>query len=336
MTDDPPNRTLPPMPPRLLLSVVIAIAAAIFWTGIGWGLPSSDVNAHLFGQHRVWSGQEILELAGGWDTDSAVAADRDRNPLQRAGRPILLNGTDAQRAEIVRRYRLFSYQPDEMITFRALSQIRPGQGQFDPKLYQYGGLWMYPVGGLLKAASMVGYVDLRSDLAFYLDHPEAFGRFYVVARLYSAMWGLLGVAVVWLIVKRLTADHVLAALAGLGFAAMPVVITMAHEAKPHLGGAVLMLAAGYAAIRYLDFGTRRWAIAVGLLCGAATAMVPTSVPIFLVLPVLAAIRRKGWGDLLLAAGVGILVYAITNPYVVIHLFGDRSMLASSAGNTAAM
>jgi hypothetical protein len=295
------------MAPRLLLAVVVCIAAAIFLTGIQWGLPRSEVNQYLFGRHHVWTGQEILDLAGGWDTDSAVAADRDRNPLERRNQPVLLNNTDPQRAEIVRRYRLFSYQPDEMITFRALSQMEPGQGQFDPKLYQYGGLWMYPVGALLRVASLVGYVDLRSDVAFYLDHPEVFGRFYVVARLYSVIWGLIGVVVVWLIVKRLTADHVLAALAGLCFAAMPVVITMSHEAKPHLGGAVLMLAAGYAAIRYLDLDTRRWAIAVGLLCGAATAMVPTSVPVFLLIPLLAALRRKGTGDLLLVGVIGGLV-----------------------------
>ena len=62
----------------------------------------------------------------------------------------MLNETDSQRAEIVRRYRLYSYQPDEMITFNALRQMKPGAGQLDPKLYQYGGLWVYPVGAMLK------------------------------------------------------------------------------------------------------------------------------------------------------------------------------------------
>jgi hypothetical protein len=324
------------MPPRLPLVVILCIAAAVFLTGITWGLPSRDVDRYLFGNHRVWTGQEILDLAGGWDTNSTVAADRDLNPIGKHDQPVLLNGTDAQRAEIVRRYRLFSAQPDEMIQFRALSQIKPGEGKFDPKLYQYGGLWIYPVGALLKLGAVLHLVDVRSDLAFYLDHPEAFARFYIVARLYSVAWGLLGVAAVFAIVRRLTADPVLAALAGLCFAAMPVVITMAHEAKPHLGGAVLMLWAGYAAIRYLDFGTRRWAIYVGLLCGAAIAMVPTSVPIFVLLPILMVLRPKAIGDLLLAGVIGVLVYAVTNPYVILHLFGDRSMLASSAGNTAAM
>lgn len=327
---------LPAMPPRLILASVICIAATVFLTGIRWGLPGGDANVYLFGSHRVWTGEEVLALAGEWDTDRNVAADRDRNPLEKSAEPILLNGTDRERAEIVRRYRLFSSQPDEMITFRAISQMKPGEGKLDPKLYQYGGLWVYPVGAMLKLWSFTGFVTLRADLAYYLDHPEAFAKFYLVARLYSVMWGLAGVAVVFAIVRRLTSDAVLAGIAGMCFACMPVVITMAHEAKPHLGGAVLMLWAGYAGIRYLDFGTRRWAIAVGLLCGAATAMVPTSVPIFLLLPVLAAMRRKHIGDLLLAGVIGVLVYAATNPYVVIHALGNREMLQSSAGNTAAM
>ena len=39
----------------------------------------------------------------------------------------------------------------------------------DPHFFQYGGLWVYPVGAMLKLASMVGIVTLKSDLAYYLD-----------------------------------------------------------------------------------------------------------------------------------------------------------------------
>ena len=50
------------------------------------------------------------------------------------------------RARILRRYKLYSFQPDEMNTFRALAEMHPDAMQFDPRLYQYGGLWIYPVG----------------------------------------------------------------------------------------------------------------------------------------------------------------------------------------------
>src|SRR5207248_11582209 len=119
--------------------------------------------------------------------ESSLGADVDANPITDRTQPILLNATDPQRAEIIRRYRLFSCQPDEMITFKSLSRIKEFHG--DPRLYQYGGLWMYPVGVLVKVA--LNPKSGQGGQAYYLDHPEAFGRFYIVARTYSAAWGLI-------------------------------------------------------------------------------------------------------------------------------------------------
>ena len=170
--------------------VALVLAGAWFVVAINWGLPSRRADAFLFGDAtKAWTGKEIVDLAGAWTDDPNRGADVDLNPVTSRTQPVVLNATDAQRAEIVRRYRLFSYQPDEMITFRALSQMRPGERKLDPKLYQYGGLWVYPVGALLKAASVLRLVRVQSDLAYYLDHPEEFAKFYVVARLYAAMWG---------------------------------------------------------------------------------------------------------------------------------------------------
>src|SRR5690606_19252723 len=145
---------------------------------------------------------ELLTLTGGWKSDAA-GADVDRDPLTGRDQPIVLNGTDAERAAIALRYRLYSAQPDEMITFRALAQMNPSAGDLDPRLYQYGGLWIYPVGALLKLASMRGWLDLTPNLAHYLEQPEAFGRFYLIARAYSVAWGLIGVIVVYALAYRL-------------------------------------------------------------------------------------------------------------------------------------
>src|SRR5688500_19492629 len=157
---------------RALIAALIAVAAGVFLTGINWGLPSRWVDPYLFGDEPVWSGEKILSLAP--SDEGTLGADVDANPLAKRTYSIVLHDTDEKRAEILRRYRLFSHQPDEMITFRSLSQMRPGEGKLDPRLYQYGGLWIYPVGALLKAASVVKLVELRSDPAYYLDNPHAF------------------------------------------------------------------------------------------------------------------------------------------------------------------
>jgi hypothetical protein len=331
---------------RLLPVLGLVCAGAWFLAGITWGLPSRRADAYLFGDpSKAWTGKQIIELAGGWEENTSRGADVDLNPVAGREQPVVLNATDAQRAEIVRRYRLFSYQPDEMITFRALAQMRPAERKFDPRLYQYGGLWVYPVGGLLKAASILKLVRVQSDLSFYLDHPEEFGRFYVVARLYSAMWGVVGVWAVYRLVKRLTAATDMAALApyaaGACFAAMPVVVNMAHEAKPHLAGTVLVLLAVLAASDYVTTGRRRSWLAAGALCGAAFGMVLSTLPVFVILPIMALLRRGAtWRDRVVVAlasvVIGIDVYFLTNPYVLIHLVRRDPVLQSNLGNSAAM
>ena len=185
-----------------------------------------------------------------------------------------------------------SYQPDEFTTFAALSQMKPGRGDLDPRTYKYGGLWTYPVGVLLKVASFVGLVRLTPDSAYYLDHPEAFGRFYVVARLYSACWGILGVIAVFLIVRRICGSDTAAFCAALCFMLMPVVMTAAHEAKPHLAGTTLTLLAVLCGARFVELGRRSLAIATALLCGAAIGMVPSALPVLLLLPAMVIFRNR--------------------------------------------
>src|SRR5439155_5430810 len=239
------------------MGLVLLVACAAFLSGINWGLPSRSVDRFLFADRQPWSGARIVELA---PAQSALGADVDANPIRDRNQAVTLNETDAQRAEIVRRYRLFSNQPDEMITFKSLSRIREFHG--DPRLYQYGGLWIYPVGTLIKIA-----LRPHADQAYYLDQPEAFGRFYIVARLYSAAWGLVAVWAVFRIVRRLSDDVWLAAMAAVAFALMPVVITAAHEAKPHLAGLALTLLAVLAAANYVETGMNKWAALAGALCG---------------------------------------------------------------------
>lgn len=329
---------------RLALALCLAVAAACFGAGIHWGLPSRAADPYLFGDRPVWGGQTILRLGGGgWsDEDSARGADVDANPLTGRDQPIVLNDTDARRAEIALRYRLYTYQPDELVTMRALGKMKPGEGDFDPRAYQYGGLWMYPVGAMLKAASICRLIELHGGeegRIYYLDHPDAFGRFYIVARLYSALWGIVGAWAVFEIVRRLLDGQIGPAVAAaLGYAAMPVVVNMAHEAKPHLAGAVLTLLAVLAADRFVRTGARRHWLLAGAVCGAAFGMVLTALVSFAVLPVMTLFRPIPWGRRFgITAGavaVGLAVYCVTNPYVPINLIrGGKSALTSNTQNT---
>lgn len=327
-----------------LLLMLLVVGAGVFTIGIGWGLPSRNMDAVLFGRLAPWDGERILRLAGGGADDPHRGADVDDNPLQHRDGPLCVNQTDEQRAEIIRRFRLYSYQPDEMITLMALGSMRPAEGRLDPKLYQYGGFWIYGVGALLKLAALSGNITLLGDLTYYLDFSEEFGKFYIVARLYSAAWALVGLpAVLWL-VRRLCGTSAVALLvplaAGLCYLFMPIVVDMAHEAKPHMPGAVLMLWAVVAAVRYVDTGRMAWWLATAVLCGLALGMVLSALPIFVILPVMVWLRRQPFtaaaGRVIVGGLIGGLVYLLTNPYVAINFFTNREVLRSNLSNSLAM
>lgn len=334
---------------RLPTLIPLLIASFLFFWGIDWGLPSRDVDSRLFGDRTPWTGSEILALLdSNQPTSTTRGADVDATPILDRSKPIILNDTDANRAEIVQRYRLMSGQPDEFIQFKALAEMagRSGIDRFDPRLYQYGGLWIYPVGALLKIGSIVGLVELNSDRAFYLDHPEAFGRFYVVARAYSALWGLVGVWAMFQIVKITTANNWLASCAALLFALMPVVMSSAQEAKPHLAGAVLTLLAVLAAARHVETGKVKWSLLACALCACAASMVLSAILSCAILPVMVWLGRKNrtiqkpiWKDVLrlieMFALVGIL-FTLFNPFLVYNGLFRPELLKSNLGNSAAM
>jgi len=340
----------------LALAAIMLGYAVLVWTGLDWGLPARADDRYLF-PAGAWSGERIAGAASA-RADAAVGADVDRDPLITAGEPVTLNATEEGAAAILRRYRLFTRQPDEMITIMALSGMQPGSLRLDPKLYQYGGLFIYPVGALIGLCGALGVYPVAGDLDHYLEHPEDIGKFYITARGYAAAWGVVGIVAMFGIGRRIggTAAGLLAALL---FALLPVVTCMAHEAKPHLPGAVLMLLACLFAMRALDLQrAREWA-GLFICCGAAVGMVLSSAPIVLLIPLAIGLHCRnqtlrlrhefpacsrhqvdyrpvfvratlgGW----LVAGA---VYLLTNPYIVINLATNRAVLRSNFGNSLAM
>lgn len=340
----------------LPLAAICLLYAALAVIGLDWGLPTRANDRYLFAA-APWPADRIAADATA-RSDTRVGADVDVDPLAERTEPATLNADSSGMAEIYRRYRLFTRQPDEMITIMALSGMQPRALRFDPKLYQYGGLFIYPVGAAIGACGAAGIYPVKTDPAYYLAEPAEFGKFYLTARAYSAAWGLVGVFVVYAIGRRL-AGRGAGLLAALLFTLLPVVTCMAHEAKPHLPGAVLMLLACLLAMRALDQQRNRDWLALFACCGAAVGMVLSAAPIVLLVPLAVGLhcqhqmRRQrheyptcsrhhvnyrpvfiratlgGW----LIAG---LVYLLSNPYIAINLFANRTVLRSNFGNSLAM
>jgi hypothetical protein len=306
-----------------------------------WGLPDSQRDRLLFGHQPAWTAdryQVAGDLAQLQTRDAG--ADRDLNPLADRNRVVELTVDEAHRAEILRRYRLYSRQPDEMIIFRALQRMRPRQFDFDPHLYQYGGAYIYLIGAALGVAGLTGAVKLTPNLDIYLEHPEWFAGFYVVARTVSLLFGALTLLAVHRLARR-AAGRTAGWVALLSTACCPVFITAVLEAKPHLPCACMIL---WATLSALDYHTRgRWsaALRLGLQAGLAFGLVLTGCAALLLWPVLllsrpAAPRRRLVVQLGVAALATLLVYAVSNPYVLYNALAGRGAVASNLANSTAM
>ena len=117
----------------LVLAGLLLAAVVVFVNGIEWGLPSRSGDLFLLGADG--HGDRLESLTGNVpEVDAAHGADVV-TPAGPVDQIIPLNDTDAKKAQILCRYWLYSCQPDEMITFRSLSQMKPLRGDLDPRLY---------------------------------------------------------------------------------------------------------------------------------------------------------------------------------------------------------
>lgn len=327
---------------RWWLAAILLLGALVSLVGLGWGLPSTANDPYLFGGEEPWTGQMISELARAEErvtTSQAANIDVDAEPPAIGGGWENLTASQQDRADIIVRYRLYSHHPDEMTVFQSIRSMDPATRDFDPKMYQYGGAFMYPVAALLKLSSYTPWLELRTDLSYYLDNPGQFARFYLIARGYVVLFVLLGILAAYKLGTALR-DRTAGLMAALLFVFLPVVINMGHEAKPHLPAAVLAMWAVYAAIRYVQKPRGGAFVSMSVLCGLAVGMVPAAAYV-LVLILLAAFAPPRYagrviGRLVIGILLAALVYLVCNPYVAINLFKNPDLLRSNFTNTSGM
>src|SRR5207244_12844573 len=121
-----------------------------------------------------------------------------------------------------------------------------------------------------------------------------FPRFYVVARVYSGLWGLVGVWAAFHLARRFSANRILPGAVAAAFVFLPIVINGTHEAKPHLAGAVLVMLTALAGTKYVETGARRWWIITGVVCGMASGMVLSAGVALIVIPLMVVLRPANW------------------------------------------
>ncbi len=290
-----------------LLAGLYLFGLAVNLVGLGWGLPGQ--------------GHDLLPPT--WSREVAEATDRSWGEVRDPGRDLNFGPPEADQTETpartLRRFALYTADPDEQLAIMAVARLNPFAGRWDPGISQYGGLFLYALGGALKAASVLHVVTLRGDPSFYLAHPEAMGRIYFAGRLMVALLGALAIPLVWVLARPFYGVGV-SLLAAAMAAVAPGWIVWSHVMKPFAFGAPFALAALVVGRRLTNSArARRDAAWAGVLAGLAAG---TALQFGVVLlaawigiglrPRERATRRMAWA--VLAAAAAAAAFFAFQPY----------------------
>lgn len=236
-------------------------AVAVNLVGIGWGLPGQDRGLLPPPPHG----------------DLAQEVDRSWHVIRDPARNLSLGAPAPDEAEtpakVLRRFYLFTADADEVVAMMAIARLNPLAGRWDPGIAHYGGSFLYTLGASFKLASVARIITVRGDPSFYLSHPAAMGRIYLLGRLLVVAIGALAIPLIWILARPLYGPRI-ALLAAGAAAVAPAWIVWGHVMKPWSFGVPFALA-GLAAGRNL-IETRRplrdaaWGGAfIGLAAGAS-------------------------------------------------------------------
>ncbi|MHC4201620.1 MAG: glycosyltransferase family 39 protein [Planctomycetota bacterium] len=287
------------------LGILLALVPAC--VGITWGLPSEARFAKVTGADRARVVKAIIER---------TAADQPRKAAGLTFRMLDPREPDTT-GRLYRRFALYSDHPDEMLVLSGLSRMKPRALKLDPGAYCYGGLFVYPIGVMIRVAGWLGLATVTREMGVYLAKPDLFGRMYLIGRLYVLAWHAAGLAALWMLARRMFGNR--AAYAAIAiYALFPATVCFSHVMKPHLPGAALVLFAALA-LRSLD--GKRGIIVAGALVGAAASMTPTYALAILLVPAhlwAGGGLRRSWKALVAGAAAAALVYAVLNPYAMLQ------------------
>jgi len=288
----------------VLTGLIVCVGLLCGLCGIRWGLPCK-ARVELLGDDLQAIRQQMsLELP----TQASVVIPEDGQVQFNVGR--------AYRDCLLR-----TYHPDESLTLMSLAGMNPSKWNFHPHLFQYGGLYIYPMGVMMFVFGKTGLIHFPFDIPYYLQAPEACGRLYVLGRLVSLVFTI-GTAVLIFQFGRRVSDPVSACVCALLFLLCPGTILFSHEMRPQAPATFFVLLMFYGLFLFLHENKPRHFWLATLACGTATAMVFTNE--FFLLAVLCCVwfmRGATLSDSLLktltCCALVAAVYGVCNPYVLL-------------------
>lgn len=296
--------------------------------GLGWCLPARERLERVLPPGTDTPAFRSA-LAGGWS---------DMN--KRLGEDIILNPESfsfgfSKRAEVApgwtevpdvlrnsaRSYYLRSGHEDEPNLLRAVARLKPTLAGLNPRIYFYGGGYMYALAAWTAVGAALTPARLVRGIEWYMEDPARMAWLYRLGRAFSAFAYLAVAWLLWSTGRRFFGEDAGLAAAAL-WAAGPGFVVQAHYIKPHLMGAFFTLAAYRLSAEALERGPR-WGVAAGAAAGLAGASVNHLVSAA-VFPALAALMRARSGRpwrgeaawLAASAAACVATFLLCTPYLL--------------------
>lgn len=122
----------------------------------------------------------------------------------------------------------YPYNPDEWTPMQVLRGMDPARLDFNPHYYFNPTLQYYLYGATFAAAHVTGLINIRGDERFYFEHPEQLGRMILAGRLWSVLFGVLTVWLVYRLSRRLGSSRSVALLAAGLMSVFPAHVIHGH------------------------------------------------------------------------------------------------------------
>jgi len=309
------------------LIVVLSVSCLYGYIGLDCGVPNLNRSLLVFGtkdriaqmsEDMVESRNKIYaNITGRDESDFNKKIDNDRTLLVGQMRTYLLRSTD----------------PDEQQTLAAIGNMSPGNLDFNPHFFGYGGAYLYIVPVFLCVFKTLGQVTISSDISYYFLNPDEIAKIFIISRLVSAIAGVGVVLLIYLIAKMLFNSSV-AIIAGTIAATTSIIIANSHICKPHVLGLLFSLICIYFFIKASrGLSTKQW-ILFGVFGGLATGASVHYALVFLPV-VFKFLRKPGLKrfnvELLLPGISAIIMFFVTNPYVLISFHEAISSVSYYSG-----
>ncbi len=220
------------------------------------------------------------------------------------------------------RFKLYSVEADDIVNIIALAQIRPRDGQFDPHFYQYGGAYLYPLGGWLLALKSAGFIQIRT-LTDMLGQPDNMDRVWVAGRIFVILAVALSAVFFLATLNLFTPQPIALPLLSL-YLCCPAAIMFSDVLKPHwyallwVAPTLFLTVRGYTNSRFSLGDATAAGLSTGLAVGSALTFAIFSIGIGFA--VIDLIRRRIASPiaLVIVPTAAFVALIASNPYYILN------------------